>query len=116
MNPTRVSTYYQTAGLLRKAYLKAAAVGVTVNGFRRTGLFQYNRYIFHKSEFMQEIQNPSGCEETKHALPGPSGTVQTPASSITSPSSEETSYKSVNHWLTILLKAAGHLDVVQQSS
>jgi hypothetical protein len=90
MNPTRVVTHYQIAGLPLKAYLKAATVCVAVNGFRRTGFFLYNRHIFHESKFLQEIQNLSGCEETEHALPGPSGIVQSPASVVRSPDSEET--------------------------
>jgi hypothetical protein len=71
MNATGVVTQYQIASLLGKAYLNAATVGVVVNVFRRTGLFPYNRHIFHESEFVQEIQNLSGCEETEHVLPGP---------------------------------------------
>jgi hypothetical protein len=95
MNPTRVVTHYQIAGLLGKAYLKAATVNVAVNGFRRTGLFLYNRHIFHESEFLQEIGNLNGCEETEHALPGPSCIVQPPASIITSPDSEELACSSI---------------------
>jgi hypothetical protein len=107
-NPARIATHYQAVGLLSKAYLKAATADVVVNGFRRTSLFR-------ESEFVQEIQNPSGCEETEHVLPGPSGIVQPPASGVISPSSEEASSKPVKHRLTILLKEAGRLDVVPQS-
>jgi hypothetical protein len=95
MNPTRVVTHYQIAGLLGKAYLKAATVGVAVNGFIRTGLFPYNRHIFHESEFLHEYQNKRCCEETEHALPGPSSIVQPPVASITGPDSEETSSRFV---------------------
>jgi hypothetical protein len=75
--------------------LKAATVNVAVNGFRRTGLFLYNRHIFHESEFLQEYQYISGCEETEHALPGPSRIVQPPVAILTSPDSEETSSRLV---------------------
>jgi hypothetical protein len=95
MNSARVVTHYQIAGLLGKAYLKAATVGVAVNGLRRTGLFPYNRHIFHESEFLQVYKNISGCEETEHALPGPSCIVQSPVASVTSPDSEETSSRIV---------------------
>jgi hypothetical protein len=46
-NPIREEAHYQTAGFLSKAYLKAAAVDIAVNGFRRTGFFHCDRYIFH---------------------------------------------------------------------
>jgi hypothetical protein len=58
-------------------------------------LFPDNSHIFHESEFLQEIQNLIGCEETEHTLPGPSGLVQPPAPIVTSPNSEEASFKIV---------------------
>jgi hypothetical protein len=57
MNPTRVSTHYQTASLLGKEYLKAATVAVAVNSFRRTGMFLCNRHILYKS-FPTRNPNP----------------------------------------------------------
>jgi hypothetical protein len=77
--------------LVGKAYLKAATVDVPVSGYRRTGLFPYNGYIFKKKiVFLQETQSLSGCEETEQTLPGHSGAVHLPASNVTSPNSEET--------------------------
>jgi hypothetical protein len=121
MDPTGVVTYYQIAGLLGKAYLKGVTVGVAVNGFRRTGLFPYNRHIFH------EYQNMSGCEETEHALPGPSDIVQPPVASVTVQTEKRLHLSlrcllisvlfqtSVKQRLTMLLKDADHLDVMPLS-
>jgi hypothetical protein len=90
MNPPRAVPHSRIAGLLGKVCLKAAPVDVAVNGFRGTGLFPYNGNIFHESEFLQEIHNLIGCEETEYPLLAPSGIVQPPASSVMCSNSEET--------------------------
>lgn len=53
MSPAGTVTHYKIAHLLGKTYLKATTVGVAANGFRKAGLFPYNRHIFHESEFLQ---------------------------------------------------------------
>ncbi|CAH1971108.1 unnamed protein product [Acanthoscelides obtectus] len=42
---------YQIGQLLDKAYLKAATAEVSVNGFRKSGIFPFNPFIFHAHDF-----------------------------------------------------------------
>lgn len=42
---------YQIGELLGRSYLKAATAEVSVHGFRKSGIYPCNRYIFHDYEF-----------------------------------------------------------------
>lgn len=44
-------TVYQIGELLGKAYLKAATAEVSAHGFRKSGIYPCNRYIFHDYDF-----------------------------------------------------------------
>jgi len=46
-HPNRVVARYQITVLVGKAYLKSATATIATNGFRKTGLFPFNRHIFN---------------------------------------------------------------------
>jgi hypothetical protein len=47
----RVITHYQVAALLGKAYASFATTEVTVNGFRKTGIFSFQPNVFRDHDF-----------------------------------------------------------------
>jgi hypothetical protein len=50
-HPGRTITMFQTGAIFGTAYLKAATQVVGVNGFRKTGIYPFNRDIFEEYEF-----------------------------------------------------------------
>lgn len=49
--PGEVVTLNEISTLLGKAYLRAASVSVAVNGFRKTGIAPFNRFVFSDADF-----------------------------------------------------------------
>lgn len=47
----RVVTVYQIGELFQRAYMKAATVQNAVKGFRTTGLYPMNKYLFGDEDF-----------------------------------------------------------------
>jgi hypothetical protein len=54
--PCRVVTSYQIAPSMGKAYLRSATVDISVNGFRKTGIFPLQSNIFDEVVFTVEEQ------------------------------------------------------------
>lgn len=50
-NPGRVITIYNVADIFGKAYLKAATPLNAISGFKKTGIFPVNRYVFTDEMF-----------------------------------------------------------------
>ena len=50
-HPGRVVTTFQTAGLFRSAYVRAATMTTAVNGFRKTGIWPIDRNVFGPGDF-----------------------------------------------------------------
>jgi hypothetical protein len=60
-HPNRVDARYQITGLVGEAYLKSATAAIaTTNGFRKTGLFPFNRHIF-KVILEESQRNNTSC-------------------------------------------------------
>lgn len=55
-NPGRNVTSFQICKLMCQAYLKCANAEISVNGFRKTGIYPYNRDIFSDVDFVIERQ------------------------------------------------------------
>lgn len=49
--PGRVITLYDVSELMGEAFLKAASASVAVSGFRKTGIWPFNRRIFSDQDF-----------------------------------------------------------------
>jgi len=52
MHPGRAVTIHQVAKLYGKAYTRAAVMQTAINGFRSTGIYPLNRYIFPEHLFV----------------------------------------------------------------
>lgn len=99
-HPNRVVTHYQIAGH-GKAYPKSATATIATNGFRKTGLFPCNRYIFDEHDFLEEAQRnitsclletPVPCTSSSEEPPNTSSTnPQTVTSTVTTSASQNTS-------------------------
>lgn len=50
-NPGRVISLYDVSELMCEAFVKAASVSVAISGFRKTGIWPYNREIFSDVDF-----------------------------------------------------------------
>ena len=50
-HPGRPITIYNIAKLFKPAYERAASVSTACNGFRKTGLYSFNRNVFCESDF-----------------------------------------------------------------
>ena len=66
-NPGRVVTTFQITQLFAEAYSKAANQLTAINGFKKTGIYPTNRYIFDDSEFAASI--PTEREGKEHLNP-----------------------------------------------
>lgn len=51
MNPGKAITLNEISALFGKAYLRTTSASVAVNGFRRTGIAPFNRYVFTDDDF-----------------------------------------------------------------
>jgi hypothetical protein len=56
-HPGRAVTHYQIAGLMGKAYLRAASAKTAVNGFRKTGICSMNRHVFREPFLVENLQH-----------------------------------------------------------
>lgn len=56
-NPGRVVTSYQVCELLGKAYVRCATAEIAINGFRKSGIFPFNKHIFRDHDFAIHHQN-----------------------------------------------------------
>jgi hypothetical protein len=50
----RIVTIYQIGEQMGNAYLKSATAQVAANGFRKKGLYPWNRNIFNDYEFVED--------------------------------------------------------------
>ena len=52
-NPGKTTTIYQMGSLIGAAWLKACTPNNIISGFIVTGIWPFNRDIFHDDEFLQ---------------------------------------------------------------
>lgn len=50
-NPGKVVTLNEISSLLGKAFMQTSCVNTAINGFRKTGIVPFNRYIFDDHDF-----------------------------------------------------------------
>lgn len=80
-HPGRVVNSYQVAGILGKAYLKAATIASAVHGFEKSGIFPFNKTKFNELDFLQEDARLNNIE------PQPSSSSNKPSTNSASPPS-----------------------------
>ncbi|XP_072395126.1 uncharacterized protein [Diabrotica undecimpunctata] len=66
-NPGKVFSIYNIAGCVNEAYQKAMIPTTIINGFRKTGIFHYNRDLFTEADYMASFvtdrPNPEHSDE-----------------------------------------------------
>jgi hypothetical protein len=67
----RIVTTYQIGERMGPAYLKLATEQVTVNGFRKTGLYPCNRNIFNGYEFVEDATVEASTSSVSHSFIAP---------------------------------------------
>lgn len=65
-HPGRVVTAFQVAELVGKAYMRAATLEVAINGFRKSGIFPFDRNHFRDHDFA--VQNDKDVENNRDGI------------------------------------------------
>ncbi|KAJ8932978.1 hypothetical protein NQ318_011195 [Aromia moschata] len=70
-NPGRTVSPYQIASLLGKAYVRAASLEISINGFRKCGIIPFNRDIFRDHDFAihEKLETSLQDDGTKKEIP-----------------------------------------------
>lgn len=58
-HPGRVVTSYQVSELMGKAYIRAATKEVAIDGFKKSGIYPFNRDLFRDHDFALSTQMPT---------------------------------------------------------
>ena len=61
-HPFRSVTVFQVGALIGKAFIRAATMEVSLNGFRKCGISPSNSQIFEPHDFIVEAQDESHCQ------------------------------------------------------
>lgn len=56
-HPFRALTVYQVGALFGRAYMRAATIETAVNGFKKCGIFPFDRLKFGETDFIDETPN-----------------------------------------------------------
>ncbi|KAG8231387.1 hypothetical protein J437_LFUL011323 [Ladona fulva] len=73
-NPGKVFSIYHIAGCVNVAHQKAMTPTTIINGFKKTGIYPFNRHIFSKEDFLsssvtdQPLPEKTMHEPLKHVL------------------------------------------------
>lgn len=69
---TKAVTHYDIAGIFGRAYMRAQCAELAINGFKTTGIYPLNRYIFKDHDFISvsETEELNNVTSTNNNLSG----------------------------------------------